>query len=354
MTRLKHGNLSDLSESDISLKKYSVIVETCSGASNAKVRECAKEVLSRGCRDIYFTGYDCNRWHNIFDEEDSAHYGGKALTSDMHDAFSLYSCKNKVYILYQSRFIKKRLNQNIKEMANYIELFYEDNGVVLMTESSSEKTDHFSFTVKIYKNSISLEKMAQIGESVLKREMDVKCIKTTIIDKDKVILDVYNEYPVLQRITISIDSDITKYVESGDSFDGGILEDTQVVADWMSFMGTVEGVIEFEENFSLGTTETGKGLPIDPNVPSSRCYYVDVENTDNEIVCHLEVHFQFSTHTSIDKFNIRKNTIQVVQETTYPVDTDSGQPRQIIIKRDYSDYDLAMLAVIEMLNEIGK
>lgn len=164
----------------------------------------------------------------------------------------------------------------------------------------------------------------------------------------------YNEYPVLQKITISIDSDITKYVESRDSFDGGILEDTQVVADWMSFMDTVEGVIEFEENFSLGTTETGKGLPIDPNVPSSRCYYVDVENNNGEIVCHLEVDFQFSTHTSIDKFNIRKNTIQVVQETTYPVDTDSGQPSQIIIKRDYSDYDLAMLAVIEMLNEIGK
>lgn len=164
----------------------------------------------------------------------------------------------------------------------------------------------------------------------------------------------YNEYPVLQKITISIDSDITKYVESGDSFDGGILKDTQVVADWMSFMGTVEGVIELEENFSLGTTETGKGLPIDPNVPNSHCYYVDVGNTDNEVVCHLEVDFQFSTHTSIDKFNIRKNTIQVVQETTYPVDTDSGQPSQIIIKRDYSDYDLAMLAVIEMLNEIGK
>ena len=338
----------------VSFAKYSVIVETCSGASDSKVRECANTVLSMGCRDIHFIGFDCNRWHHIFDEEDSANFAGNALTSDMHDTFSLYSCKNKVYILYQSRFIKKRLNQNIKEMAKYIELFYEDNGVVLMTESSSEKTDHFSFTVKIYKNSISLEKIVQIGESVLKREMDVKCIKTTIIDEDKVILDVYNEYPVLQKITISIDSDITKYVESGDSFDGGILEDTQVVADWMSFMDTVEGVIEFEENFSLGTTETGKGLPIDPNVPSSHCYYVDVGNTDNEIVCHLEVDFQFSTHTSIDKFNIRKNTIQVVQETTYPVDTDSGQPSQIIIKRDYSDYDLAMLAVIEMLNEIGK
>lgn len=78
-------------------------------------------------------------------------------------------------------------------MEKYIELFYEDNGVVLMTESSSEKTDHFSFTVKIYKNSISLEKIIQIGESVLKCEMDVKCIKTTIIDENKIILDVYRE-----------------------------------------------------------------------------------------------------------------------------------------------------------------
>lgn len=193
MPEYKIGDLTELIESKLSLKKYSVIVETCSGASDSKVRECANTVLSMGCRDIHFTGFDCNRWHCIFDEEDSANFDSNALTSDMHDAFSLYSCKNKVYILYQSRFIKKRLNQNIKEMAKYIELFYEDNGVVLMTESSSEKTDHFSFTVKIYKNSISLEKIVQIGERVLMREMDVKCIKTTIIDENKIILDVYRE-----------------------------------------------------------------------------------------------------------------------------------------------------------------
>lgn len=190
MTRLKHGNLSDLSESGISLKKYSVIVETCSGASNAKVRECAKEVLSRGCRDIYFTGYDCNRWHNIFDEEDTANYGGKALTSDMPTASSLCLCKKKIYVLYQSRFIRKRKNLNLDDITEYIEFFYEDRGVIMFFNSVA-KRDCITATAKIHKSKISMDNIIQIGESTLASELDVTRVKVQRIDQNKVLINIY-------------------------------------------------------------------------------------------------------------------------------------------------------------------
>ncbi len=190
MTGLKYGNLSDLSKSRFSLKNYSVIVETCSGASDEKVTECAREVLSRGCRDIFFIGYDCNRWHYIFDEVDTVNFEGKALTSDLNNAQTLCLCKKKIYVLYQSRFIKNRQNLKLDEIKQYIEFFYEDCGVTLLVNDISEG-EFIAVTTKIYKSNRSTASIVRLGEKMLASELDVQSIKVQAIDKETFLLNIY-------------------------------------------------------------------------------------------------------------------------------------------------------------------
>ncbi|MBO4542807.1 MAG: hypothetical protein J5725_06440 [Bacteroidales bacterium] len=63
--------------------------------------------------------------------------------------------------------------------------------------------------------------------------------------------DLLDDLPLLEEISITMDADITKYIESVDLIDEGLLEDTQVAADWQNFMVLVEGYIDRHEQLEL-------------------------------------------------------------------------------------------------------
>lgn len=166
----------------------------------------------------------------------------------------------------------------------------------------------------------------------------------------------YTDLPLLEEISIYIDADVTKYIESADLIDQGVLDDTQVVAEWQTFVGTVEGMILNDEHLVLLGKDTGKGLGIDESVPGSYYFYIGVRNADGEYVGKVVVDFRLSTHDTMNpatRLTHEQDYLKVIQKT-YPSATTMIQKDLKVNTKEFTDYDIAKMAVVGMLSKISK
>lgn len=175
----------------------------------------------------------------------------------------------------------------------------------------------------------------------------------------KASADLLADLPLLEEISITMDADITKYIESVDLIDEGLLDDTQVVAEWSSFLLAVENYINNHFQLELLYDKPGNPLRKFPTVEGSHYYYIGVKNSEGSFVGKVVVDFRLSTHHSTNKSGkARKyfegNALKIIQKK-YP-NAAEVEPKDLIVnKKEFkNDYDAARLAVKGMLESIAR
>ena len=167
-----------------------------------------------------------------------------------------------------------------------------------------------------------------------------------------------NELPTLETISIEMDADITKYVESVDLIGEGLLDDTQVAEEWQTFLIAVKGYIDKHPRLKLLYDEPGDPLDKFPEIEGSHYYYIGVKNSDGKYVGKVVVDFRLATHqstrqTTKNRKVHEKNALKIIRKT-YP-NASEVEPKGLIVnKKEFKDYDDARRAVRGMLESIVK
>ena len=166
------------------------------------------------------------------------------------------------------------------------------------------------------------------------------------------------DLPTLETISVSIDADITKYIESVDLIDEGLLEDTQVIAEWQDFLISVEGFIERHTQLELLYDEPGNPLEKFPGVEGSHYYYIGVKNSEGKYIGKVVVDFRLSTHQSTkqsakERIKHEGDALKIIQKK-YPSATGVEPKGLIVNKKEFKDYDATRFAVHGMLENIVK
>ena len=171
-------------------------------------------------------------------------------------------------------------------------------------------------------------------------------------------INILDDLPMLEEISITMDADITKYIESVDLIDEGLLEDTQVAADWQNFMVLVEGYIDRHEQLELLYDKPGNKLRKFPTVEGSHYYYIGVKNSEGKYVGKVVVDLRLSTHESTKKSGKARAyfedlVLKIVQKK-YPTAKDVVPKDLVVNKKTFKNYDQASIAVLGMLESIVK
>ena len=170
--------------------------------------------------------------------------------------------------------------------------------------------------------------------------------------------DLVDTLPTLEEISILMDADITKYIESVDLIDEGLLDDTQVAEDWKNFMVLIEGYISRHEQLELLYDNPGNKLRKFPTVEGSHYYYIGVKNSDGEYAGKFVVDLRLSTHESTKKSGKARayfeNTVLKIIQKKYPNANEVIPKGLIINKKTFKNYDQAAMAVLGMLENIAK
>lgn len=171
--------------------------------------------------------------------------------------------------------------------------------------------------------------------------------------------DLVDTLPTLEEISITMDADITKYIESVDLIDEGLLDDTQVAAEWSAFLLAVSNYIDNHPQLELLYDRPGNPLRKFPTVEGSHYYYVGVKNAEGKFVGKIVVDFRLSTHHSTNKSAkarkyFEKNTLKIIQKK-YP-NAEEVEPKNLVVnKKEFkNNYDAARRAVKGMLNSIAE
>ena len=166
-----------------------------------------------------------------------------------------------------------------------------------------------------------------------------------------------SELPTLEEISITMDADITQYVESVDLINEGVLDDTQVVADWKNLMTLVEGKITRHDQLELLYDKPGKKLRKFPEVEGSHYYYIGVKDSDGKFTGKIVVDFRLSTHDSTKKSGKARtyfeNLVLKIIQKKYPNAKDVVPKDLIVNKKTFKNYDQAARAVDGMLENIA-
>lgn len=166
-----------------------------------------------------------------------------------------------------------------------------------------------------------------------------------------------NNLPILEHITIHLDANIDKYIESADLIGEGLLEDSQVLADWNCFIQNTYNAIAKHTNLKLLHEAKGKPLKSDPNIPGSYYFYLGVTDDNGKLKGKIVICLRLSTHQSTKtsasagrKHN--DNTLQIIRKI-YPDVSDIINKELVVNKKTFNDYDDATLAIIGMINKIA-
>lgn len=167
-----------------------------------------------------------------------------------------------------------------------------------------------------------------------------------------------SDLPLLEELSITMDADITRYIESADLIGKGILDDTQVIADWQSFLNMVMIYIETHKQLELVYDKPGKYLREAKDVPGSYYYYIGVRGEDGKFTGAIVVDFRLATHTSTDtsgKDRARHETkaLTIIQKK-YPNAKTIVPKEKVVNKKEFKDYDDAKRAIIGVLDSIIK
>ena len=175
----------------------------------------------------------------------------------------------------------------------------------------------------------------------------------------KVSADLLEDLPLLEEISITMDADITKYIESVDLIDEGLLDDTQVAEEWHTFLLAVKGYIENHPQLELLYDIPGNKLRKFPTVEGSHYYYIGVKNSDGKFVGKVVVDFRLATHQSTNKSAkarpyYEKKAMKIIQKK-YP-NASEVEPKGLVVnKKEFkNDYDAARRAVKGMLESIAR
>ena len=175
----------------------------------------------------------------------------------------------------------------------------------------------------------------------------------------KDITNLLENLPLLEEISITMDADITKYIESVDLIGEGSLDDTQVVEEWRTFLLAVKGYITNHPQLELLYDRPGNKLRKFPTVEGSHYYYIGVKNSDGKFVGKVVVDFRLATHQSTNKSAkarpyYEKKAMEIIQKK-YP-NASEVEPKGLVVnKKEFKDdYDKARFAVRGMLESIAK
>ena len=171
--------------------------------------------------------------------------------------------------------------------------------------------------------------------------------------------DLLEDLPLLEEISITMDADITKYIESVDLIDEGLLDDTQVAEEWRDFLASIENYIDTHPQLELLYDRPGNPLRKFPTVEGAHYYYIGVRNSEGKFVGKMVVDFRLATHQSTNRTAKKrkyheKNALKIIQKQ-YP-NASEVEPRGAVVnKKEFkNDYDAARRAVRGMLDSIAK
>lgn len=170
--------------------------------------------------------------------------------------------------------------------------------------------------------------------------------------------DLIDNLPILEEISITMDADITKYIESVDLIDEGLLDDTQVVEEWRDFLSSVENYINNHPQLELLYDNPGNPLRKFKKVEGSHYYYIGVKNSEGKFVGKVVVDFRVATHQSTNRTAKKRkyhegDALKIIQKK-YP-NASTVEPKGLIVnKKEFKNYDLARFAVQGMLENIAK
>jgi len=165
-----------------------------------------------------------------------------------------------------------------------------------------------------------------------------------------------SKLPILEEISINMNADITKYIQSADLIGKGILEDTQVLADWVSFIDTVRIYIDLHDSLELLYQKPGDPLDEDPDIPGSYYYYIGVRDAEGKFSGQIVVDFRLATHSSTKtsakyREKYEAEALQIIRKEY--LNANQVIPKGIVVnKKEFADYDIAKLAIVGMMDSI--
>ena len=86
--------------------------------------------------------------------------------------------------------------------------------------------------------------------------------------------DFLSDIPTLDKIRIELSVDLVESVNAAQMIGEGILDDTQVMQDWLDFIQLVRTLIITNESFILLLEKDGTPSPLDSKTPQSKYFYI--------------------------------------------------------------------------------
>jgi hypothetical protein len=163
----------------------------------------------------------------------------------------------------------------------------------------------------------------------------------------------------LDTIYIELSVDVTNYVQSAQMIGEGILDDTQVLADWNNFIYFVRKQIINNPSLVLLLEQKGTISPLDNITPQSTYFYIGVKNGYGELDGKILIDFRLSMHEATDSSKRRyakheQNSLQHIN-SEYPDLPDYWNTtfcELIVNKRSFKSYEHAERAVEGKLNKL--
>lgn len=161
----------------------------------------------------------------------------------------------------------------------------------------------------------------------------------------------------LDTIVVELRVDVSNYIISARLIGEGILDDTQVMSDWHSFMDHVVRKVIDNPSLILLLQRDGSSSPIDHTTPQSTYFYIGVKNGYGELTGKVVVDFRLSMHDSTKsgraaRIKHEKESLSTIQKD-YP-QYDAVEPCKdlIVNNKTFKSYKDAEHAVDGKLQSI--
>ena len=168
-----------------------------------------------------------------------------------------------------------------------------------------------------------------------------------------------DDLPTVDSICIELSVDISNYIQSAQMIGEGILDDTQVLADWNNFIYFVRKEIVNNSSLVLLLEQQGTVSPLDNVTPQSKYFYIGIKNGYGELDSKVLIDFRLSMHESTEssKRGAAKHEQAAIQQinTEYPQLPDYWNTtlcELIVNKKTFKSYEHAERAVAGKLHKL--
>lgn len=170
--------------------------------------------------------------------------------------------------------------------------------------------------------------------------------------------DFLSDIPTLDKIRIELSVDLVESVNAAQMIGEGILDDTQVMQDWLDFIQLVRTLIITNESFILLLEKDGTPSPLDSKTPQSKYFYIGVKDANGNLAGKVVVDFRLSMHDSTHASaaggaKYEADALKDIQKD-HP-NYEYVEPEGIIVnKKRFKSYTHAKFAVIGKLAKIAE